>query len=163
MKNRIDTGQIVDADEIAALCGVSRRTVMRGAVRCGAVVMLGNKSFVRRSALRDVLGKHYDPKVEKTPPPVRGKRPISDAITLQEAADRIGCSRSTVLRVLNRTSLGMTIGGRRYVLERNLDDIKFNVLKPGLPLRFHDPAEMKAHATRMARKLWGVRKSADAV
>jgi len=161
MKKTLDTGDIVDADQVAELCGVSRRTVMRGAAKNKAAVKLGNKYFVRRDALAKVLGDRYDPSVEKAPPPVRGKKPIADAITLQEAANRLGCSRSTILRVLNRTSLGISMGGRRYVLERNLDDIKSNILKPGLPLRFHDPEEMRRHASRMARKLWRVRKSAD--
>jgi excisionase family DNA binding protein len=161
MKKTLDTGDIVDADQIAALCGVSRRTVMRGALREKAAVRLGNKYFVQRKALERVLGEHYDPSVAKAQSPVRGKKPISDAITLQEAAKRLGCSRSTVMRVLDRTRLGVAIGGRRYVLERNLDDVKSNILKPGLPLRFHDPEEMRRHASRMARKLWRVRKSTD--
>lgn len=143
--------ELVDADYIADLHGVSRRTVVRAAIKTNAATMLGNKYFVKP----DVLGK--DPSVEKA------AKALSGAITLQEAANRLGCSRSTILRVVERTSLGIKVGGRRYVLERHLDDIKFNILKPGLPLRFHDPAEMKAHASRMARKLWRVRKSAKAV
>jgi AraC-like DNA-binding protein len=147
--NRKDN--LVDADYVADLHGVSRRTVLRAAIKQNAATKLGNKYFVQP----DVLGK--DPSVAKAAQPLVG------AITLQEAARRLGCSRSTVLRVCERTKLGIKVGSRRYVLERKLEDIKFNILKPGLPLRFHDPAEMKAHASRMARRLWRVRKSAKAV
>jgi excisionase family DNA binding protein len=163
MKNITDTGDIVDIDELAAAVGVSRRTLTRSAIKHNAHVVLGNKYFVRRQSLREVLGSRYAPSVAKTPPPVRGKHRIDNSLTLQQVADRLKCSRSTVLRVLNRTRLGVKIGGRRLVPEHQVDDIKSNILPPGVPLRFYDPEEMKAHASRMARKLWRMRREAAKV
>lgn len=145
---------LVDADAVAAACGVSRRTVIRAASRNGGIVPLGNKFFVKRASVREILDGRSVPSVKKA---------TAGAITLQQAAATLGCSRSTVLRVLERTGLGIQIGGRRYVLTKSLDEIKRNVMKPGLPLRFQDPEEMRRHASRMARKLWRVRKSPKAV
>lgn len=163
MKNTTDTGDLVDLDDLAAALGVSRRTLARAAVKAGAQVKLGNKYFVLRKSLREVLGARYTPSVAKTPPPVRGKKRIDNSLTLQQVADRLKCSRSTVLRVLNRTRLGVKIGGRRYVPEHQLEDVKSNILPPGVPLKFYDPEEMKAHASRMARKLWRMRRAAQKV
>lgn len=163
MKKTTDTGDIVDIDDLAAAVGVSRRTLTRSAIKHGAQVVLGNKYFVRRKALKDVLGPRYTPSVAKMPPPVRGKRRVDDSLTLQQVADRLKCSRSTVLRILNRTKLGVKIGGRRYIPDHQVEDIKANILPPGVPLKFYDPEEMKAHATRMARKLWRMRREAPKV
>lgn len=158
-----NTGDIVDMDDLAAAVGVSRRTVARAAMKHGAQVKIGNKYFVRRSALREVLGARYTPSVAKIPPPARGKKKVDGGLTLQQVADRLKCSRSTVLRVLNRTGLGVKLGGRRYVPENQVEGVKANVLPPGVPLKFYDPEEMKAHASRMARKLWRMRRAAEKV
>jgi predicted DNA-binding transcriptional regulator AlpA len=150
MKNK----DLADADAVAAACGVSRRTVIRTASRNGGIVPLGNKFFVKRSSVSEILDGRTIPSVEKA---------TAGAITLQQAAVMLGCSRSTVLRVVERTGLGVQIGGRRYVLKKNLNAISMNIAKPGLPIRFQDPEEMRRHASRMARKLWRVRKSPKAV
>lgn len=138
--------EIIDADELAVAVGVSRRTIMRAAQKMAAAVYLGNKGYVDRLSVPAVLGKRYDPSVEKT-----GGHRFDDAVTLRSAAEQLGCSRSTVLRVLERTGLGMKIGGRRYVPRCQIDDVKAGILAPGTTRIHSDKEAMKLHARRMAR------------
>lgn len=131
---------IVDCDALADATGVSRRTIIRAAQRHGGYVLLGNKSFVDRSRLRDVLGGRWTPDVEKTPPPVRGKHKCQDAVTLQDAATEIGCSRSTVLRIVQRYGLGVQMCGRRYLSASEVGVVRASILPAGVTER---SAELK--------------------
>lgn len=147
--------EIVDADRLASAAGVSRRTVMRAAQRAGAAVYIGNKGFVRKDAVNEVLGDRYTPVVAKT-----GAHNAARPHTLQEVADRLGCSRSTVLRVLRRNSLGVTIGNRRYVPADQVRAVKAGILAAGVNLVQLDPKRMTAHARRMAAASARVRRKA---
>jgi hypothetical protein len=137
---------VLDADAVARQAGVSRRTAISSAARLGGVVYLGNKAFI----LAEAAEKLYDPSVAKTPIPVRGKQ-----MTLQQAADILGCSRSTILRVLERTGLGEKVGGRRYVPEYQLRAVKKNILARGVTRMHLDKKAMSEHGKRMARSRWG--------
>jgi hypothetical protein len=132
---------LLDADDVAKQSGVSRRTVVSNAARLGGVVYLGNKAFVSADL--------YAPSVAKAPIPVRGKH-----MTLQQAADILGCSRSTVLRVLERTGLGEKIGRRRYLPEYQLRAVKNNILAQGITRLHSDKKAMSDHGKRMARSRW---------
>lgn len=156
----ISTSDIVDLGAVASAVGVSRRTVLRAAQRAGEIVRVCNKFYVRRGALRGILGDKYDPSVASIRPPVRGKHRVDNALTPEQAAARLKCARSTILAIAARTSLGVRVGGRLLVPEGQLGCFKDEIAKPGLPIRFQDPLEMKTHARRMARAR---KKSASAV
>jgi hypothetical protein len=100
-------------------------------------VYLGNKAFL----------KGRDPSVESTP--VRGKQ-----LTLQQAATIIGCSRSTVLRVLERTGLGVKVGNRRYLPQSQLNQVRDNVLSAGVTRIHRDKKAMSERGKRMAAARW---------
>jgi excisionase family DNA binding protein len=137
---------VLDADAVARAAGVSRRTVISRAARLGGVVYLGNKAFVLPAAAE----KLYAPSVANAPIPVRGKH-----MTLQQAADALGCSRSTILRVLERTGLGERVGRRRYLPEYQLRQVKKNILAQGVTRLHSDKKAMSEHGKRMARSRWG--------
>lgn len=119
---------LIDPYEAAAAEGVCPRTAVRR--WRGPVERIGNKAFLSAGP----------PSVEKR-------------ITLQEAADRIGCSRSTVLRVLGRNpGLGHAVGRRRFVFERDVEKIREGVLRA--PRFTLDPEAMRNHAIRMAKARW---------
>lgn len=148
------TMDIVDADQLAAMAGVSRRTVRRASQRVGAEIVLGNKAFVLREKLREVMGRRYDQDMENIPPPVRGKHEIEDGITLQEAADALDCSRSTVLRIVNELGLGVQLAGgigRRYISKKSLPAIKAAILPHGVTARSAALKEERKRARRTAR------------
>lgn len=147
----IATNEIVELGDVASAVGVSRRTVLRAAQRAGEIVRVCNKFYVRRGALRGILGDKYDPSVASLKAPVRGKHRIDNALTPEQAAGKLKCARSTVLAIAERTSMGVRIGGRLLIPECQLGNFKDEIAKPGLPIRFHDPAEMKKHARRMVR------------
>lgn len=126
----VTTMKIVDADALAEKLGVCRRT----ALASGSVVYLGNKAYLAS---------------DKRGIPVRGKHK-----TLQQVADMIGCSRSTVLRVIERTGLGIQIGGRRYVPESQIRQIKKNVLARGVTRLHADPKALSENGRRLARLRW---------
>lgn len=147
----IATNDIVDLGDVASAVGVSRRTVLRAAQRAGEIVRVCNKFYVRRGALRGILGDKYDPSVASLRPPVRGKHRVDNALTPEQAAAKLKCARSTVLAVAERTRMGLRIGGRLLIPESQLGGFKDEIAKPGLPIRFHDPSEMKKHARRMVR------------
>lgn len=142
---------ILDLGDVASAVGVSRRTVLRAAQKADAIVRVCNKFYLRRSLARHALGEHYDPCVANIRPPVRGKHTIETALTSAQAAARLKCARSTVLAVVERTGLGLRVGGRLLIPVDQLGRIKDEISKGGLPIRFQDPAEMKKHARRMAR------------
>lgn len=150
--------EIIDPDSIALLTGVSRRTVMRAAERHGAIVYVGNKGYVLRSALRAVLGKRYDPSVAKAGA-VRAERPK----TLQEVANALKCSRSTVLRVVGRTGLGVQIGGRRFIPSDQIRAVRNEIMSPGVTRIHLDSERMKEHARKMAAASARVRQQAAKV
>lgn len=123
--------KIIDADQIAQEEGVCRRT----ALSRGSIVYLGNKAYIKSS-------RHGTP--------VRGKHK-----TLQQVADMLGCSRSTVLRVIERTGLGVQIGNRRYVPESQIRAIKKNVLSRGVTRLHADPIALRENCRKMAQARWG--------
>lgn len=147
----IQTSDILDLGDVASAVGVSRRTVLRAAQRAGEIVRVCNKFYVRRGAVRGILGDKYDPAVANIRPPVRGKHRVDTALTPEQAAKRLKCARSTVLAIADRTNMGVRIGGRLLIPESQLGGFKDEIAKPGLPIRFHDPAEMKKHARRMVK------------
>lgn len=147
----IGSNEIVDLGEVASAAGVSRRTVLRAAQKAGEIVKVCNKFYVRKAAVRDLLGDKYHPFVANIRPPVRGKHRIDNAMTSAEASKKLKCARSTVLEVVARTGLGLRIGGRLLIPVDQLGTLKDEISKPGLPVRFQDPQEMKKHARRMAR------------
>lgn len=151
--------EVVDATELAAAVGVSRRTILRAAEKQAAIVYLGNKGYVNRSDVPFVLGKRYAPSVAKT-----GAHGVDGwYLTLQEVASRLKCSRSTVLRVLERTGLGVKIGDRRYVPRSQVEAVRAGVLKPGVTTIQLDPERMRDHARKMAAASARVRKQAAKV
>ena len=125
--------KIVDADEVAQMLGVCRRTVLSAAG--GNVEYLGNKAFIRSKT---------------SGVPVRGKHK-----TLQQVADQLGCSRSTVLRVVKRTGLGIQIGGRRYIPESQIGRIKKSILARGVTQIHCDRKAMSERGRMMAQARWG--------
>jgi hypothetical protein len=137
---------VLDADAVAKQAGVSRRTAISSAARLGGVVYLGNKAFI----LAETAQTLYDPSVAKAPIPVHGKQ-----MTLQQAADILGCSRSTILRVLERTGLGEKIGRRRYLPEYQLRAVKKSILAQGVTRMHSDKKAMSDHGKRMAKSRWG--------
>lgn len=151
--------EVVDATELAAAVGVSRRTILRAAEKQAAIVYLGNKGYVTRSDVPSVLGKRYAPSVAKT-----GGHGVGEKhLTLQEVAGMLKCSRSTVLRVIGRTGLGVKVGGRRYIPRSQVGDIRAGVLKPGVTTIQLDPERMRDHARKMAAASARVRKQAAKV
>jgi hypothetical protein len=142
--------KLVDASDLARRLGVCRRTVVSAAERAGGVEYLGNKAFVREDAIEAAMGGLYDPSVAKTGVPVRGKHR-----TLGEVAVMLGCSRSTVLRVIERTGLGVVVGNRRYVPESQVGSIQKNILSRGVTTLHKDKAALSERGKRMARSRWG--------
>lgn len=144
--------KVVDADDIARRLGVCRKTVISAAEKAGGVEYLGNKAYLRSDALRKSLGGRYDCLAPEgsIATPVRGKH-----LTLQETADFLGCSRSTILRVIKRTGLGVAIGGRRYVPEGQVESIKKNILAPGITTAHSNRRALSELGKRMARARWG--------
>lgn len=149
------TTEVIDPDALADAVGVSRRTVLRAAEREWAVVYIGNKGYVRKDALRKVLGSRYDPTVAKT-----GAHKADRLRTLQEVADALRCSRSTVLRVVHRTGLGVQIGGRRFIPSDQIKAVKAGIMEAGTTRIHLDPERMKDHARKMAAASARVRKQA---
>lgn len=148
--------EVVDATDLAAAAGVSRRTILRAAERQAAIVYLGNKGYVSAADIPLVLGKRYDPSVAKT-----GRLEAGEAhLTLQQVAAMLKCSRSTVLRVLGRTGLGVKIGDRRYIPRSQVASVRAAVLKPGVTTIQLDPERMRDHARKMAAASARVRKQA---
>lgn len=143
---------LVDADDIARRLGVCRRTVISAARKSDGVEYLGNKAFVDGGSAM----KLYGPSVANMAVPVRGKHK-----TLQEVADILGCSRSTVLRVIERTGLGITIGKRRYVPEYQMKLVKQNVLSAGVTTIHKDKEALSERGKAMARTRWS--QQADAI
>lgn len=141
--------RIVDADTLAKSLGLSRRTIISAAARAGGVEYLGNKAFVKSGCLKPAFGSVYDPSMAKTAIPVRGKHK-----TLQEVASMLGCSRSTVLRVVERTGLGITVGNRRYIPEYQIRYIKKNILARGVTTLHSDKKAMSDRGKRMAAARW---------
>lgn len=137
---------IVDANDIASRLGVCRRTVISAAEKSGGVEYLGNKAYITLA----VAKKFYElaPDAHSVVP-VRGKHK-----TLQEVADQLGCSRSTVLRVIKRTGLGVQIGGRRYVPESQVGQIKKSILARGVTRIHDDPAALSERGKKMAQARW---------
>jgi len=142
--------RLVDASDLAKRLGVCRRTVVSAAERAGGLEYLGNKAFVREDAIKPAMGGKYDPSVASTGIPVRGKHK-----TLQEVAEILGCSRSTVLRVIERTGLGVIVGNRRYVPECEVALIKKNILSRGVTTLHKDKAALSERGKRMAGSRWG--------
>lgn len=142
--------KIVDADDIARRLGVCRRTVVSAAEKAGAVEYLGNKAFLRADSLQSALGDRYHPSVANTEVPVRGKHR-----TLQEVASILGCSRSTVLRVLERTGLGIQVGRRRYVPDYQIRLVKKKILSRGVTTLHSSQEALSERGKRMARSRWG--------
>lgn len=144
--------KLVDASSLARRLGVCRRTVVSAAERVGGLEYLGNKAFVREGSLKSALGERY---WQLAPDahgaiPVRGKHK-----TLQEVAEILGCSRSTVLRVIERTGLGLVVGNRRYVPECEVALIKKNILSRGVTTLHKDKAALSERGKRMAGSRWG--------
>lgn len=137
---------IVDADDIARRLGVCRRTVISAAERSGGVEYLGNKAYLTAAAAKRYYELAPDAHVVL---PVRGKHK-----TLQEVADKLGCSRSTVLRVIRRTGLGVKIGRRRYVPESQIGRIKRSILARGVTRIHNNPVALSERGRKMAHARW---------
>jgi hypothetical protein len=144
--------KLVDASDLAERLFVCRRTVVSAAERVGGVVRIGNKAFVREDLLKSALGDRYDCLAPDAigGVPVRGKHR-----TLGEVAVMLGCSRSTVLRVIERTGLGVIVGNRRYVPESQIGSIQKNILSRGVTTLHKDKAALSERGKRMARSRWG--------
>jgi excisionase family DNA binding protein len=145
---------IIDATALADRLCVCRRTVLTNAAKAGAIEKMGNKYFVRADMLKRALGDRYDclapDAIDNKGIPVRGKH-----LTFQEAANILGCSRSTILRVAERTGLGVQIGRRRYIPEWQLQYVKKKILSRGVTTLHSDKKAMSENGRRLAAARWG--------
>ena len=143
--------KVIEISEVSSAMGVSRKTAIRAALKNNALVHIGNKYFVDTSK----IGKLCDHAT--TCVALKKKARIySGWITLQEAANEVGASRTTMLRIAseaNDLTKCVNSEGRWFVNPNKLSYFKKRVLPQGNPVT-HNYKAMQKHSRKMLTYRW---------
>lgn len=149
------TKNIVDIDQVADVLGCSRRTVSRMAQKKDSLYRVGNKNYVCKSNLKDIFGEKYSAFLKKAREIPETKTKVGDLLTLQEVADIVGTSRTTVCRIIDRSSVEtISVGSRRMLREKQIPRIKRLIKPQGNPVCYNRE-KMRKQSIAMLKARWG--------
>ena len=83
------------------------------------------------------------------------KTKVGDLLTLQEVADIVGTSRTTVCRIIDRSSVEtVSVGSRRMLREKQIPRIKRLIKPQGNPVCYNRE-KMRKQSIAMLKARWG--------